>query len=343
VIGATTYKGWRDKAVQLTVAADPFTGQAMHTVYVYAFEAARPDATATTPGSQSQRACSVAGRLPWANVTLAQAQAACAAVKDSSNNPLRVCSAWEWQQACNGNAASGTHWSMSASTTSYVPQVCNDAAQTDQRCDPAATVSQCIKTCNASSQCTCTTSADCSPGFQCSAGNVCTGSGAWPTGSIGTAGAANQCFVLYGTVEGHDFSGNLQEWTSTSVTLKSGAAASIVATATPGQWQVNGLTGILTTDAGAQLILSGAAAGGNNGTFDILSVVSPTSVIISNPNGVAQAAATVVWKFIYEKLRGGNYVTNASGGDTCEFDFDIQKASFFNTNVGFRCCSDSAP
>ncbi|MDB4971117.1 MAG: hypothetical protein JWN44_6806 [Myxococcales bacterium] len=343
VIGATTYQGWHDKVVQVAVAADPFTGQAAHTVYAYQYEATRPDATGTTPGSQSQRACSVAGRLPWANVTLAQAQAACAAIKNAAGTAIgRLCSAWEWQQTCNGNAASGTHWSMSSSSTTYVPQVCNDAAQDDQRCKPGATPSQCLLTCNGSGQCTCMSDADCSPGFACNVG-ICRGSGAWPTGSVGTVGAGNQCFVLFGTDEAHDFSGNLQEWTSTPVTLKQGATASIAATGTAGQWQVNGLTNIFSTDAGAQLILTGATSAGNNGTFDIVSVTPSTSVVISNPNGSVQAGATITWKFVYNKLRGGNYLTNASGGDSCEFDFDIQKASFSNTNVGFRCCSDTAP
>jgi hypothetical protein len=27
----------------------------------------------------------------------------------------------------------------------------------------------------------------------------------------------------------------------------------------------------------------------------------------------------------------------------CEFDFGIQKASFFNTDLGFRCCFDQQP
>ncbi len=121
--------------------------------------------------------------------------------------------------------------------------------------------------------------------------------------------------------------------------VKSGTGATLTA-AVNGQATVGGLANILPTDAGAQLILSGSTKG-NNGTFDILSVVSSTSVVI------ADAAATVdsglTWKFVYEKIRGGNYTTQSSGGDACEFDFDIQKASFANTDVGFRCCSDVQP
>ena len=51
----------------------------------------------------------------------------------------------------------------------------------------------------------------------------------------------------------------------------------------------------------------------------------------------------LTWELIYNKVRGGNFATTTSGGDTCEFDFDIQKASFANTDVGFRCCFDHAP
>src|SRR5439155_9188185 len=40
------FKGWHDKTVQVSVGLDPFTSQPAHTVWVYAYEAARPDATA---------------------------------------------------------------------------------------------------------------------------------------------------------------------------------------------------------------------------------------------------------------------------------------------------------
>jgi hypothetical protein len=344
-LGGTTFKGWHDPVVQVAVGPDPYTGQAAHTVYVYAFEATRPDASATSPGSQSTRACANAGVLPWANVTLAQARTACAGIRDAAGNSIgRLCSAWEWQQTCNGNAGAGAHWSMSAATSPYQAQVCNDASETEQRCLPGATPSQCIKSCTAQGRCTCTSSNDCSPGFGCNGSGLCVGAGAWPTGSIGSAGSANQCFVSHGAGGvGHDFSGNLMEWTATPVTLKSGNAASIAAGPQSGTWTVNGLTNIYPSDAGAQLVLSGAASAGNNGTFDIVSVVSPTSVVIANANGSAQATATIAWAFIYNKVRGGNFLTSSSGGDACEFDFDIQKASFANTDLGFRCCADVKP
>ena len=377
-LGGTTYKGWHDPVVQLSVGADPFTGQAAHTVYLYAYEASRPDATATSPGSLSSRACANYGVLPWANVKLGQAAAACAGIKNAAGASIgRLCTAWEWQQACNGNSASGTHWSTSATPATYTVGVCNDTGEAEQRCNPAATTctkscnaknqctcsgdadcggasgscvsgvctgsvcpSQCAsgQTCNASGQCSCTTNADCAPGFSCNGSNICVGNGAWPTGSIGTAGASKQCYVDFSGSQTHDLSGNLQEWTSTPVSLKSGSAASMTATS-GGTSTVTGLTSIFDSDVGAQLIITSAT---DAGTYDILTAdTTNNAVTVSSTSAVA--ASGLSWQIVYNKVRGGNYATTNSGGDACEFDFDIQKASFANADVGFRCCSDVQP
>jgi hypothetical protein len=379
---ATTFHGWHDPVAVLTVGADPFNTDPVltsHQVWVYAYEASRPDATGSNPGSSSSRACANAGTLPWANVTLKQAQSACAAITDSTGAAGRVCTAWEWQQACNGNLAASSHWSMSASTASYVAKVCNDSAQTDQRCAPVTSVScpkacnaqnkctcsadvdcpgatagscvsgvcnnvavctsQCLKSCNASGQCACTADTDCNAGFTCNS-NVCTGSGAWPTGSIGSAGAANQCYADFSASgKAHDMTGNLQEWTSTIVYVKQGAGATMTASS-GGTSTIGGLANILSSDVGAQIVISGSTKG-NNGTYDIVGATPTTSVTVTAGSAVADSALT--WKLIYNKIRGGNFTTTTSGGDTCEFDFDIQKASFANTDVGFRCCFDHAP
>ena len=393
-LNGTTFQGWHDPVVQLSVGTDPYTNQAAHTVYVYQYEASRPDATAISPGSQATRACSNAGVLPWSNVTLAQAQAACAAIKNAAGTSIgRLCTAWEWQEACNGNATPGTHWSMSASTTAYQAGVCNDSspAPIDQPCTDS---SQCLKangcvsghcTCGSdtdcatgfacsggvcqstqsaqrcsdstqclnghscdSGHCTCGGDSDCSAGFACFAG-VCLGAGAWPTGSAGTdSGTSNFCYTSYtGGIGAHDMSGNLFEWTATPVTLKSGTAAHVTSGPQTGQWTITNLVDsngnglIYPTDGGAQIVLSGSATAGNNGTFDILSVASTSSVVIANASGAADAG-NVTWSFIYNKVRGGSF-TSQQGGEVCEFDFDIQKAAFANNDLGFRCCSDSAP
>jgi hypothetical protein len=64
--------------------------------YIYRYEASRPDATATSAGAQEFRPCSRAGVLPWANMSFADAQAACQAVGK------RLCTAIEWEAACAG-------------------------------------------------------------------------------------------------------------------------------------------------------------------------------------------------------------------------------------------------
>jgi formylglycine-generating enzyme required for sulfatase activity len=62
-------------------------------------EASRPDARRTSAGSMTHRACSEPDRLPWSDVTWAQADEACAAAGK------RLCSEEEWQRACAGPGA----------------------------------------------------------------------------------------------------------------------------------------------------------------------------------------------------------------------------------------------
>jgi hypothetical protein len=219
--GAHACIGWRDPMV-----ATPKAGGG--TVYVYQFEATRPDATATAPGANSGRACANVGVLPWADVTETQAQAACAAIKDSLGAPMRLCTAPEWQTACEGpGGAAAAKWSLSVAPANYVAQICNDV---NESVTPAV----------------------------------------WVTGANGAQSVAtgNYCYtdwVAAGKL--HDLSGNLSEWTST-------------------------------------VVVSGGTT--------------------------------------YYKIRGGSYTTPQNGA-TCEFDFDIVQATFANSDVGFRCCSDNAP
>lgn len=46
-----------------------------------------------------------------------------------------------------------------------------------------------------------------------------------------------------------------------------------------------GLSGMTSEDVGSYITMSGAEQAGNNGTFQIVSIVSPTSVVIANENG----------------------------------------------------------
>jgi len=87
-------------------------------LWIYRYEASRPDADASSQGVMSHRSCSAANRRPWTNVTHPEAAALCATVG------ARLCAAAEWQQACQ--ATSGTcDWSYSSSCTSYQPNTCN--------------------------------------------------------------------------------------------------------------------------------------------------------------------------------------------------------------------------
>lgn len=82
--------------------------------YIYKYEASRPDSNAAEGGISSTRACSKSAAQPWSHVTYAAAAAACAA------SGLRLCSAAEWQAACEG-AAHRTY----PYGNSYVAATCN--------------------------------------------------------------------------------------------------------------------------------------------------------------------------------------------------------------------------
>jgi hypothetical protein len=86
-------------------------------VTMYGYEASRYDATATSSGFDStRRGCSVPGKLPWSNVTMSEAEASCALIGPN----WRVCTATEWQAACQGvNLATFPYGNT------YVPTDCN--------------------------------------------------------------------------------------------------------------------------------------------------------------------------------------------------------------------------
>jgi hypothetical protein len=78
-------------------------GGAFGSVIVYAYEASRPDADDVQGGGLTHRPCSAPDRLPWTNVTYAEASAACAAIS------ARLCTEEEWEVACTitGNPCNG--------------------------------------------------------------------------------------------------------------------------------------------------------------------------------------------------------------------------------------------
>jgi formylglycine-generating enzyme required for sulfatase activity len=86
-------------------------------VTMFAHEATRPDASGTNHGFDStRRPCSVAGRLPWSNVTKEEAQAAC----ERAGSGWRLCTRDEWFDACNGSGNTTFPYG-----NSYVGNRCN--------------------------------------------------------------------------------------------------------------------------------------------------------------------------------------------------------------------------
>jgi len=93
-------------------------------VCVDRYEASRPDATATSGGSDSSKAVSAAGVIPWYPVDNATADAACAAAGK------RLCTADEWYKSC-----AGPDETTYAYGDTYVPETCNGIDSTCL-CDP---------------------------------------------------------------------------------------------------------------------------------------------------------------------------------------------------------------
>ena len=159
-------------------------------VLITAYEASRPNATGSSEGTQTSKPCSAAGRLPWANVTWTEAQAACCALNADGNcqaasKGWRLCDASTWQTACKGSAGTCT-WGYS--NTGAAP------------CTHASNVTTYAGVCLGSE-----TSVSCSGGAsQCA---TTTGSGSFA-----------QCRAVTSGGSVFDMSGNLKEWTATSPT-----------------------------------------------------------------------------------------------------------------------------
>ena len=99
-------KGVRDAVVHVTASSAPGGGY-----YIYSYEASHPDASASSPGTSSARACSRAstaagaGVLPWSSVTWVAADAACRAAGmrlcKTTRNASDTVTADEWGFACS--------------------------------------------------------------------------------------------------------------------------------------------------------------------------------------------------------------------------------------------------
>jgi hypothetical protein len=109
---------------------DPMVKIGNSNLWVYTYEASRPDATAADAGFDNTRSCSKAGVQPWTSVSQTEAKAVCESLPTSSaNTKMRLCTEAEWQTAClAGGSANTTTWSYSTAPTTYDDLVCNDAA-----------------------------------------------------------------------------------------------------------------------------------------------------------------------------------------------------------------------
>jgi formylglycine-generating enzyme required for sulfatase activity len=296
--------GYRDVTITIPVPVgdnsallNP-TPRPAHTVYMYPYEASRPDATSTSPGGLTNRACAKQGVLPWSAATQEQARAACAAAGG------RLCSAFEWETACEGPTPSAqSMWSYSANPTQYTSGVCND----QNRANPDAVWTTGHGPNSGATTCTVT----------------------WPTGGISD---------LSGNL--FEWSGTPVLFQS----LIGGGGASILGTGTTGQMRINGMTGLLNAGAAPGYVIQLTGSAANNGYYAVLTVLSDTSAIVSRPGYTGTTAVNLGWALIntYYRVRGGSF-TSPPGGTTCEFDFDIVPPTFANTDVGFRCCFDKKP
>jgi hypothetical protein len=84
--------------------------------WIDTYEASHPDATMSIEGDETHRSCSKAGVLPWTNLTESEAAAACA------THGLRLCTADEWQLACEGPSDDTFPYG-----DTYDPNACNGA------------------------------------------------------------------------------------------------------------------------------------------------------------------------------------------------------------------------
>jgi hypothetical protein len=97
-------------------------------VRVMSYEASRPDATMSSAGTSSARACSTANRIPWTNVRWADARTACCALNASGTcsgtTGWRLCDSADWQSACEGSGGT-CDWAYAAMCVMSQPTTCN--------------------------------------------------------------------------------------------------------------------------------------------------------------------------------------------------------------------------
>ncbi len=171
---------WRDAITADafdTVEVDLGGGSSM---LMMQYEASRPDASASSGGSNETLACSRPGVLPWTSVTWPEARDACCAMNPGGACPgagapgWQLCDAPDWQTSCESGAG-GCNWAYEATCSSSQPVACNGK---ERDSDPGL------------------------PGDQ---------------DAVATAGAFPMCRAIWGAAGSiYDLSGNVKEWTRTA-------------------------------------------------------------------------------------------------------------------------------
>lgn len=111
-------------------------------LWIYAYEASRVDANATSPGIVTTRTCSRPGVLPWTNVTYTEAVAACESVG------MTLCELDDWVRGCRGG--NNCAWGTSSTCNSYEDGTCNAH---DSSTDAGDTETDTLKPTGGSSSC----------------------------------------------------------------------------------------------------------------------------------------------------------------------------------------------
>ena len=148
-------------------------------LWVYRYEASRPDATETKPGMIAARACSRATVLPWTNITYDEAVDACEAAD------MKLCTVAEWKQVCQGGSSCA--WSFVPATPANAdlpdwPDRLPGSAEPDEQ------------------------------EVACNGHNLMAAPGSADTDALAATGAYPRCYTLQGAEQVFDLSGNAKEW-----------------------------------------------------------------------------------------------------------------------------------
>jgi MYXO-CTERM domain-containing protein len=159
-------------------------------LFIYRYEASRPDAVAGAQGLIASRACSRAGVMPWTNLTFEEAQDACAAAD------MELCSEENWEAVCDGplasNDANRCGWGYTPAAGSCPTHAAASDANTSN--DYPTNASPAMKQ-------------------ACNGHDLTAMPGGADVDVLAATGSYPRCFVALGGESVFDLSGNAKEWT----------------------------------------------------------------------------------------------------------------------------------